>query len=324
MDNDNDGDIDIEDGEKAMKQMIALKNQANYRVKFLKEARDFVQKEGLEWLTTSCTAEEFTKHSGKTAGEDIVTSKGERAKQGAKNLFKRAFNLTPVGMIYNATKAIKANGGFIATTKKIKEKVADLYKKYNFSEKEKNMMEAASNFIQRVFTSRDPGWSGGEINSDNPDGVVGTSGAETNSDVVNVGQNGGPGFAAGEGYFVRTDAPKKPFDSRMDSSHPTTQHQAKPTLPPLAAANTYDLSGRIPKATVMNSIADDFAKNFGNELNKKLEILKEIQEENLRHHDVAENFFAVTLQLLSQMAKNSGKQNISSRLDSMVREVTSM
>ena len=320
MDTDNDGNVD-EDNEKAVKQMEALKNQAEYQKDFLTQARDYVKTNGLEWLTTSCTPEEFSKHTNESAGENIETSKGERIKQGAKNLLKRSFDHSLVGMAYNA---IKSNGGFIATTKKIKEKIANLYKQNKFNKEQEDMMNSASYAIQSTITQRDPGWGDGNVNSDNPDGVVGTAGAINDSDIVNVGQNGGPGFAAGEGYFVKTDAPKRPFESRMESSSPLKEKQNIPNKKLPSLSETFDLSGKTPKALVMNSIADDFAKNFGNELNKKLEILKEIQEENLRHHDVAENFFAATLQLLSQMAKNSGKSNISSKLDSMVREVTSM
>ena len=324
IDDENDDGVVDENDEAAQKYFNALKNQASYQVKFLTAARDYVQKEGLEWLSTSCTPEEFEKHTNKSAGDKIVTSRGERVKQGVKNIFKRSFNLSPIGILHNSIKAIKTNGGFVATTKKIKDKIANLYKQYKFDRKQEDMMNSAMAAIQNVFKSRDPGWGNDAINGDNPEGTVGTTGAENASDIVNVGQNGGPGFAAGEGYFVRTNVPKNPFNSRLQSSSPVkkTVEAVKKHLPPLT--NEYDLSGRTPKAMVMNSIADDFAKNFGNELNKKLEILKEIQAENVRHHDVAENFFAVTLQLLSQMAKNSGKQNISSRLDSMVREVTSM
>ena len=322
MDKDKDGQIDT-DNEDAAKQIAALQNQAKYRTTFLKEAKKYVQENDLAWLTTSCTAEEFAKRTGKEAGEEIETSTGSRVKKGAKKLFTRALNATPIGLAISAAKAVKANGGLIATTKKIKEKVANLYKKYGFGKKEEDMHNEATATIQSVLSGVDPAFTeSGKINNDNPEGTVGTSGAESNSDVVNVGQNGGPGFEAGEGYFVKTNAPKQgPIQKQQPKTKPEPR---KPSTQLPSLADTYDLSGRTPKATVMNSIADDFAKNFGNELNKKLDILKEIQEENLRHHDVAENFFSAALQFLSQIAKNSGKTQISSKLDSMVREVTSM
>jgi hypothetical protein len=316
-DENDDGQIDDND-EAAQKYLDALKQQATYQANYLKKAKDFVKEAGLEWLTTSCTAEEFTKQTGKSAGDDIVTSKSERFKQGAKTLLKRAVGIPQAKAAFNFVKNNASK--IVATTKKIKEKVEELYKKYKFDQKTKDIMDGATAAIQGLFKRIDPGYGeDGRINNDNPKGIVGTDGADTNSDVINVGQNGGPGFAAGEGFFVRTtQQPKQSFKDAGEA----IKNKASRVVDKLT--NTYDLSGRTPKAVVMNSIADDFAKNFGNELNKKLDILKEIQEENLSHHGVAEDFFAATLQLLAQMAKSSGNTKIGSRLDSMVREVTSM
>ena len=89
--------------------------------------------------------------------------------------------------------------------------------------------------------------------------------------------------------------------------------------------DSYDMSGKIPKAKIMNSIVNDFAKNFGNEINKRLDILEEMHKENLRHNKVSEEFFVSALKMLQVIASNSNNkpsQAMRSQLDNLINSLT--
>ena len=67
--------------------------------------------------------------------------------------------------------------------------------------------------------------------------------------------------------------------------------------------------------------SQEFAKNFGAELNKKLDILAEMHRENLRHHDVTEKFFTAALQMLGTIAANSSNRAMATKFSDMVNQV---
>ena len=71
----------------------------------------------------------------------------------------------------------------------------------------------------------------------------------------------------------------------------------------------------------MNSIVSDFAKNFGNDLIKRLNILEEMHKENLRHNKVSEDFFKACLAMMSQIAKSSGNTYMGSKIDDMMSQI---
>ena len=78
----------------------------------------------------------------------------------------------------------------------------------------------------------------------------------------------------------------------------------------------------MPKTQIMNSIAKDFADKFGNELNKRLDILNEMHKEQVRHNSVAEDFFKSALAFMLEIAKKSGQVQTSSRLQDMISEIS--
>ena len=81
---------------------------------------------------------------------------------------------------------------------------------------------------------------------------------------------------------------------------------------------------KIPAELVMKSITEDFANNFGKELNKRLDILKEMHKEQVRHNEVSENFFASAIGFLATIAKNTGNIQMSNTLDNMIKQVTAL
>ena len=72
----------------------------------------------------------------------------------------------------------------------------------------------------------------------------------------------------------------------------------------------------------MNSIVSDFAKNFGNELNKRLEILEAIHNEQTRHNSVSETFYTAILTLVSKIASQDGNKQTASAIDMLVRQIS--
>ena len=148
--------------------------------------------------------------------------------------------------------------------------------------------------------------------------------AQNSDSVVNVGSNGGP-ESTNDGYFVRVKNVNDNIRKATSTGIKRVASATKDVVDKVSnAVNSYDLSGKVPKALVMKSITEDFANNFGKELNKRLNILDEMHKEQVRHNEVSENFFASAIGFLSTIAKNTGNIQMGNTLDDMIRQVTSL
>ena len=83
----------------------------------------------------------------------------------------------------------------------------------------------------------------------------------------------------------------------------------------------YDTSGKTPKSLVMNSIVEDFAKKFGNDLNKRLDVLDEMHKEQVRHNTIAEDFFKAALTMMVEISKHSGNTETTSKIRDMINTI---
>jgi len=315
LDDDGDGKLDEED--KNMYDMI--QKQADYRVRYLEEARKYVIDNHLAYLTTHCSVEEFEKYSGEKAGEEIVTTTGGRIKKALTNAWKST-------VIYKTGKFVAdvSTKGLSKTLsnsfKEFGEKAKKLMEKLGFNNKQKEMMEAASRAIIQTENEVDPTYHNDKVDDIKPQE---NSTDEASEGVVNVGSNGGP-ESTGDGYFVKTvkESGKVVAKKGESVNKPVNiaKEKASEKLP--GVDDSLDLSGKVPKNLIMNSITQDFAKNFGNELNKRLDILDEMHKEQVRHNEVSESFFASAISFLSTIAKNTGNIQVSDKLDAMIGQVT--
>ncbi len=298
----------------------AFENQAKYRTEYLNEARKWVLDEHLAWLTSECTVEKFKKYSGESdAGEELAQGVGGRLKRMGKNLWLS----TPLGMLTKAGRNRMANHfkGVLKGAAAVGNWFKNIFKKYDLDPKQQQMMTDAGAAIQQVQTSVDPTFFGeNDAEKVNPTGS--SEGAIDSNNVINVGQNGGA-ESAGEGYFVKVEKDKsneskvkqlvnarEGFNNGYSSEKSTRKNKEH-----------YDLN-KMPKTQIMNSIAQDFADKFGNELNKRLDILNEMHKEQVRHNSVAEDFFKSALAFMLEIAKKSGQVQTSSRLQDMISEIS--
>ena len=184
--------------------------------------------------------------------------------------------------------------------------------------KEEQMMNAAMAAIRAVNTSVDPTYYG-----ENPAGNinVGTNRNDNVGNIIHVGDNGGPEtFGTNEGYFVKVREVSDKAVDAVKNVATKTKDVVKKKVSSISK-DSYDMSGAVPKNVIMNSIVSDFAKNFGDDLNKRLNILEEMHKESLRHNQVTENFFKACLQMMVQIANASGNKSTSSALDAMISQI---
>lgn len=187
-------------------------------------------------------------------------------------------------------------------------------------DKTQRLMDSAGDEIANVHLGVDKNYYG-----ETPTGDVSVSSSGTSEGAVHVGGSGSSEPVGKEGYYVRVKTDKAalnavPRKEDLDGTSAKTNPFSRGTKPS-PQDKTYDLSGKTPKGVVMNSIAQEFAKNFGVELNKKLDILSEMHRENLRHHDVTEKFFTAALQMLGTIAANSGNKAMATKFSDMVNQV---
>ena len=321
VDEDDDGQVDND--EKAQEEMQKLELQTKYRVTYLEACRKYVLSNKIAWLTSRCTAEEFEKYTGGKSAGDEMKSFGEKV----------VHRLTaPVRMVKAAGEGVKKVGGAIAdgvratgeaisnAGAKVTNWLKSIYKRYNMDDKTQRLMDSAGDEIASVHLGVDKNYYG-----ETPTGDVSVGTAGASEGMVHAGASGSSEPVGKEGYYVRVktdratlDAVPKKEDLDRGSATSRSSGGTSRTSP---QDTTYDLSGKTPKGTVMNSIAQEFAKNFGAELNKKLDILAEMHRENLRHHDVTEKFFMSALQLLGSIAANSGNKAMATKFSDMVNQV---
>jgi hypothetical protein len=183
------------------------------------------------------------------------------------------------------------------------------------------MMEQATAAIVQTENEVDPTFHNDKVDDIKPQDNSNVGTEEGN--VVNVGSNGGP-ESTGDGYFVQTVKEKAPTSKQQTTNKRSSGVVEKPETKLPSLSDSYDISGKVPKSTIMNSIVNDFAKNFGNDLIKRLNILDEMHKEQVRHNEVSENFFASAIGFLSTIAKNTGNIQVSNKLDDMIRQVTAL
>lgn len=317
LDKDADGKIDEDKETQDMYGLI--QKQTEYRVKYLEAARQYVLDNNLAYLTTHCTVEDFEKYSGQSAGEEIQKG-GSRVKAALKTAWKST-------MIYKTGKFISdvAKNGLGKTVKsrfkEFGEKAKKLMESLGFNKKQKDMMDMARDAIVQTENEVDPTYHNDKVDNievkDNPSTQNGDS-------VVNVGSNGGP-ESTNDGYFVRVKNVNDNIRKAASTGIKRVASATKDVVDKVSnATKSYDLSGKVPKALVMKSITEDFANNFGKELNKRLNILDEMHKEQVRHNEVSENFFASAIGFLATIAKNTGNIQMGNTLDDMIRQVTSL
>lgn len=354
LDSDGDGNVTKEELEKA-EMYQALQKQAQARVKILKYMQNYVLENKLAWLNNKLTLDKFEKYLAKTDERKASVIAEKKAKHDESVKSKRTAEQDkqiqeaiergemPGGFFANAmltsaekqrleeVKRKKRNEETTAIIKSTVQKtnnfinkvgnwVKNIYKEYNFSPKEEAIMDSASAAIQSVHTNVDPTFYG-------ENAAANISPSESNMDnnsVVHVGGNGGPETAGtNEGFFVKVKEVAGKAVSGAKTVGQKVVNGVKNTVNKVTSSNsnTYDLSGQTPKNVVMNSIVSDFAKNFGNDLIKRLNILEEMHKENLRHNKVSEDFFKACLAMMSQIAKSSGNNSMGSKLDDMMAQI---
>lgn len=325
----------------------AYEERSQAQVEILQAMKKYVIDNDLAWLTNDITVEDFEKHMEQRKKDAIGAFKALK-EGGAKGLKEYQEKLTAerqkngesllgfesssdsessksssdsdadVLSTNNSANKEKTKQQYGHMFKAIGNWVKSKFKEYKFNDREQEIMNSATAAIQEVHTNVDPTFYGNNPASNIKPG----KGKQSDTDVIFAGGNGGADSSS-EGYFVKvkTEKSKQPNAPKYvpgQSKQETNKKQPNKKR----ESDTYDMSGNTPKSTVMNSIVSDFAKNFGNELNARLNILEEMHKENMRHNKVAEEFFTAALAMMSQIAKHSGNTNMGSRLDSMISQIT--
>jgi hypothetical protein len=329
-----------------------LKKQAKARVEVLKYMQKYILDNKLAWLNNKLTLEKFNKYrtnmdSGKetakmearankdeekkakrTEEEQAAIAKALESGEGNRALRKsmtaeerKMFDAKHKAVAIENTRAkLKHNSEVVKRTwSNISNWIKSKYKEYKFNKKEEAVMDSATSAIRSVITNVDPTYYGNNIAAEVSPKVESVDG---NTSVVHVGGNGGPEtFGTNEGYFVKVKEDASKIVNSAKNVANKAVKGAKQVYDKLSSNNSYDLSGQTPKNVVMNSIVSDFAKNFGNDLIKRLNILEEMHKENLRHNKVSEDFFKACLAMMSQIAKSSGNTYMGSKIDDMMSQI---
>lgn len=293
----------------------AFEKQNEYRRDYLEQAKKYVLDNNLAWLTSECTPEKFKKYTGgKDAGEE--TGKGFKGRM--RSVKNHIMNKTPVGLAVKAGK--KAVAKVAQGAKFVGDWMKNIFKKYNLNDTGKQMMTAAGAAIQKVQTDVDPTFFG-ENDAENVKPEGSSEGGIDDNNTVHVGQNGGAS-STGEGYFVKVV--KDNANKKASTSSNTTERASPDFAKKLKedfSSTHYDTSGKTPKSLVMNSIVEDFAKKFGNDLNKRLDVLDEMHKEQVRHNTIAEDFFKAALTMMVEISKHSGNTETTSKIRDMINTI---
>ena len=321
-----------------------LDAQSRFRKAYLREAKNYVKERGLEWLTYKTTKQELDERKkNKTlyVKSDKQVQQQKAEKEAEKPSFfksiKNFFTSSNRDTRGNAKQSYQNNTGTInrdyteienIDTKSMSE---SLQKEYKYDNKAMNVMAQASNSIKSFWKSISPNFYG-----DQPKAEV-SSDPNIKDDKVYAG-NGGPENISGTNQGLVTKIHDRVIDYNQNSVSNTRDILLNKSnevignikdlgkrLSKTSDNDSYDMSGKIPKAKIMNSIVNDFAKNFGNEINKRLDILEEMHKENLRHNKVSEEFFVSALKMLQVIASNSNNkpsQAMRSQLDNLINSLT--
>ena len=338
-DEDEDGVIDDEDSEAAIAQQ-KIELQQEYRVRYLEAARSFVLDSKLAWLTNRTTPEDFKKYSGEDAGGELQGA-GGRFKETITNMWKNSPAGKLVDTVSKAGTAFKkgySSGGFMAGLKagvqsvknsftksslfSTNEWMQKIFKRYSITDSNnaQTAFSEASDAIHAVNAKADPSFYSAAPTTPTNGPSYGMP-SNLGNNVVQAGSSGAlEGGKSGGFYMVGKDgeatelSPKNIDKAASNKSSTVSKSQFKDD-------GFYDMSGKTPKAKVMNSIIEDLSKRIGDQIVEKLNILEEMHKENLRHHGVAEEFFTAALKMMATIASASGNTGISSRLDSMIGEI---
>lgn len=315
-DEDGDGEID-DDNEKAKQQLEAMQNQQRYRIAYLKAARDYVINHNLAWLTTHCTPEEFEKYTGKNAGSEMATSIGGKIKQQIANSpGMKAVRYAQDAAKYGVVEATRNRAQQARQKlKQIAESSEKLFEKIFGKRKTNDARDShdeASSLVQDIWESADPNYYG---NLDTETG--------TNVKTENGGNSvsGDPSDARHENGGVGGS-----HDNAINVIERVNKIDPAKTRSSINSASGYGSPATIKnnkRSYVKNSQTEAFIEAYNKEICEKLNILQEIRDEALRHNQVSEQFFTSALNMMQLIAKKSGNTSMASKMDEMVRMVTS-
>ena len=318
--------------------------QSKFRQAYLREAKNYVKERGLEWLTYKTTKEELEeRRNNKTLylKSDAQVQKRKAEKEAEKpGFFKSIKNFFISSNRDTRGKAQQSYQNSIGSRNTDYTQIENtdtkamsdtLQKAYKYDRKAMNVMAQASNSIKSFWKSISPNFYG-----DQPKAKV-SADPNIKDDKVYAG-NGGPGNILGTTQGLVTKIKDRVIDYSQNAVSKTRETLSNKSnevvgnlkdlskkLAKYGDKDSYDMSGKVPKATIMNSIVSDFAKNFGKELNKRLDILEEMHKESLRHNKVSEDFFVAALRMLQVIANNSNTNSnpmMSSQLDDLINSLT--
>ena len=318
--------------------------QSKFRKAYLREAKNYVKERGLEWLTYKTTKQELDERKkNKTlyikSDKQVQQQKAEKEVE-KPSFFKSIKNFFTSSNRDTRGKAKQSYQNKIGTINRdyseientdTKSMSESLQKEYKYDKKAMNVMAQASNSIKSFWKSISPNFYG-----DQPKAKV-SSDPNIKDDKVYAG-NGGPENISGTNQGLVTKIRDREINYNQKSVANTRDVLLNKTnevignikdldkkLSKTSDNDSYDINEKIPKAKIMNSIVNDFAKNFGNEINKRLDILEEMHKESLRHNKVSEEFFVSALKMLQIIASNSSNkpsQTMRSQLDNLINSLT--
>lgn len=296
--------------------------QKKFRMAYIKAASQYVKDRGLEWLTYNTTKEEYEKrkksktlylkadsdvkhtdNTKKTLGQRISSyffSSNRDTRGNAKQMYQNNNNVNFVELSASDTKSMEKS----------------LQDEYKYDQKAMAVMGQASSSIKSFWKSISPNFYGDQAPvkvGNNVDGI-------SSDGMLTFSGKGGPDGVS-EGLITKVrDRYIKTGSSANNSTTKTVKNDISNKLD-----DSYGLNEpKIDRMKVMNSITNDFAKKFGNELNKRLDILEEMHRENLRHNKVAENFYNALIALVQSISSNTsniGRTPQASQLDGFINAI---
>ena len=334
-----DGEV-IEDDEQNQEALDRIDKQNEFRKMFLQQALNKVKELGVAWCTSDCSIQLFEKMTGKTATE--LQTKGEKFKSKIKNGFSNIGNAlktmikwSPVGMAFRGVRHLVQNTkwGQKATKSiqdfgsKVSNKVKDfgnrikaslkgknlrdmMYKFFNYSDKTQQVMEEGAAEIQSVYSD-----------FIDPEQDPGSAGAISDGKAAKTipGIEAGGAEPVGQQFVIQTQKLEAEKRKRSrDTKNTFALENDSESVSEQLRNKTKSLASKWASTPQAQQITDKYSK----EISEKLDILKQINEEQVRHNDVTEKFFQSCLAMMSVIAKNNNKPQIASEIDKMVQMIT--
>ena len=297
-----------------------VESQNKFITEFIREATKFVNDNKLAWLTTKTTLKEFEEYEkGGFQSNATIASEREKRRAQLENEMKNAKNSRQSKNIQKQLDRMDtiSSGSISKNDINLQKDFDSLSQELmkNYKQDGLQAHETASHAIEGFWEQAGIDFYGNQKD------------IEANPLSVSSEENGGPGEMFGA---VGSNENLRILQEKVSENAKSVYNKAKQSASRTLDSAKTEINKYVPKLTdkikskvdVLSSPINDFVIGFKDELIKKLNILDEIHNEQVRHNNVSEDFYSAILNMVAIMAKSQGNTRMASQLDAMVKQVS--